>query len=88
MIEVDVDTREEEGWHEEVVYSKKGDHIFRRNENTLKYKLYDESKTWSDAEAQCISEGGHLASVLTQEEKRVAAAAAGVKNVWVGGTDP
>jgi hypothetical protein len=60
VIEVEVDTREEEGWHEEVQL---------KGELNKRYKLYTENKTWSDAAAHCQGEGGHLASVLTEEEQ-------------------
>ena len=59
VIEVEVDTREEEGW-EEYVETNVGE--------VRKYKFYDIEMTWTEAEAYCQSEGGHLASVPTQEE--------------------
>ena len=88
VVELEVDTREEEGWQEVVAYSANGPHIIHRSEHSLVYKLYEESKSWSDAEAHCKSEGGHLATVTSLEEMEVAAAAAaGVWKVWLGGSD-
>ena len=89
VIQLEVDTREEEGWQEEVSYWEGS-----------KYKLYTERKTWEDAEATCQRNGGHLASVLSdgeQEEVRAAMGAMGAMGsmgamgeggwLWVGATD-
>ena len=76
VVRLDVDTREEEGWQEDVAY-KKGSG----------YKLYEEDKSWEDAEAHCQSEGGHLASILTESEQHEVKIAANLKVVWVGGSD-
>ena len=85
VIQLEVDTREEEGWQEEVVVKKAG-----WGYNT--YKLYTDEdfsmKTWSGAEAHCQAEGGHLASVvLDKSQLEVAAAAEAGGWVWLGGTD-
>ena len=79
VIELEVVTREEEGWQERVEYI--AGHIVYRSENTVEYRLYKEWNTWSGAEAHCQSEGGHLASVLTEMEEEEAQAAAGGENV-------
>ena len=77
VIQLEVDTREEEGWQEEVSFWE-----------GAKYKLYTERKTWVDAEATCQEEGGHLASVLSDEEQEeVRAAKIGVSHIWIGATD-
>ena len=52
------------------------------------YKLYTEGKTWSDADAHCQTEGGHLASVqsvVDQEEARAVMGKNGA--VWIGASD-
>ena len=72
-----MDTREEEGWMEEVTYSE-----------VSKYKLYTDQKTWTAAEEHCGMNGGHLASVHSEEEQRKAGIEAGdEKYVWIGGSD-
>ena len=59
LVELEVVTREGEGWQEEVQFS----------EGSL-YKLYTEPKPWWDAEANCQREGGHLTSVTTEVEQQ------------------
>ena len=78
VMQLQVDTREEGGWKEVVKTSQSGQKT---------YKLYTEKKTWSDAEAHCQKVGGHLASVLSQEEQEEVTAAAGGKTVWIGGNN-
>ena len=74
VVQLEVDTREEEGWQEEVRYWE-----------GPKYKLYTEWKTWPDAEATCLEEGGHLASALTEGEQEEVKAAMGMELwVWLG----
>ena len=75
VIQLDVSTREEEGWQEEVVVTK-----------YPKYKLFREKKTWANAEAHCQSEGGHLASVPSDKNQGLGPLVwAG--ETWLGGTD-
>ena len=73
------------------MYTTDGGHFAHQRDNTVEFKLYGElgtdMKTWPDAEAHCQREGGHLASVLTEEEKKYAMAASGGLSVWLGGTD-
>ena len=64
MVQLDVDTRQEGGWHEEVTYSDSGPLIYREDQ-TYRHRLYRESKSWTEAEAHCQAQGGHLASILT-----------------------
>ena len=78
VIEVEVDTREEEDWVE-YVETNKG--------TASKYKLYEMKKTWQDAETYCQREGGHLTSILTEEEQKEVSAVAGGRQAWIGGTD-
>ena len=49
---------------------------------------WEERKTWPEAEAQCQKEGGHLASVTSQEENNEVlkvASAGRTQAVWLGG---
>ena len=76
VIELEVDLREEEeGWVEEVVYSKGS-----------RFKLIQEKKNWTEAEAHCESEGSHLASVLSEGEQQDITTLVGKgRSVWLGG---
>lgn len=78
VIEVEVDTREEDGWLEQVVVSRGGPKT---------YKLYVEKKSWKEAEDHCQSEIGHLASVSTAGEQRVLDNMYIEYGAWLGGTD-
>ena len=81
VIQLEVDTREEEGWQEEVSYSTTA------KWGPEKYKLYIMRKSWSDAEAHCKGEGGHLASVLSEEDQQEVSALAAGNVVLLGGSD-
>ena len=75
MVQLEVNTREEEGWLEEVSFQE-----------GYMSRFYAEKKTWAEAEAYCQEEGGHLASVLSEDEQQeVEALAEGP--VWLGATD-
>ena len=50
-----------------------------------KYKLYKEKKNWTEANAQCEKDGGHLASILSPEEYKAAVDVVGTKYAWIGG---
>ena len=59
VIELEIDTRQAEGWKEEVSYNL-----------SSKYRVHShEKRGWLDAEAQCRSKGGQLATVLSEGEK-------------------
>ena len=76
-IQLEVDTRDEEGWKEEVKVPTRPE----------KYIFFSEKKTWENAEVHCQGEGGHLASVHNDEEWReVVALTRGAVN-WLGGRD-
>ena len=79
-LELEVDTRGVEGWQENVEYSK-GTRRLR------KYRLYTEAKTWSDAEAHCNRESGHLVSVPSEEENKKLFYVGADGDVWLGGHD-
>ena len=57
----------------------------RLSEGKHCYRLFQEKKTWEDAESFCNGQGGHLAAVTNQEIHNYV----NRKNVpvWVGGTD-
>lgn len=56
IIDVEVDTREEQGWVDEVTVSLMPN-----------FTLHTTKKTWSDAESHCQREGVHLASVTSED---------------------
>ena len=71
-IELDIDTREEEGWIEEI--------------NLLPtFTFHPTPKTWSKAELACQKEGGHLASVTSDEVNQAVKNVARGHWVWLGG---
>ena len=73
IIDLEVDTREEQGWLEEVSLMPN-------------FTLHTTEKTWSDAESECQKEGGHLASVISEEVNQVVTKVAGDDTpVWLGG---
>ena len=49
------------------------------------FTLHTTKKTWSEAESECQKEGGHLASVTSEEVNQVVAEVAGGNGVWLGG---
>ena len=71
IIELDVDTREETGWIEEV---------FMYN-----YTLHTTEKNWLEAEAECQRGGGHLASAVSEEVNQMLERMAGGSWIWLGG---
>ena len=74
IIELDVDTREDEDWVEDVTI----------------YTLHGTSKNWSKAEDECRKDGGHLVSISSEKENQLVeriAASAG-HNVWSGRYKP
>ena len=73
VIELDVDIR---GQEEEVFYSVQS-----------KYKFYNKRKNWEKAEEYCKKEGGHLASVQSQQENEEVSNFAGGRRIWIGGSD-
>ena len=80
VIQLDVDTREKEGWQEEVTFRK----------TSWGFKLHRERKSWADAETHCRGEGGHLASIVSEEDARLVMALAEEAEeglIWLGGTD-
>ena len=74
LIDLEVDTREAPGWFEEVSLMPN-------------FTLHTTEKTWAEAESECQKEGGHLASVTSEEVNQVVKNVAGVDDnyVWLGG---
>ena len=65
-IDLEVDIRDEKGWVEEV----------------STFTFHRTRKTWAEAESDCQKEGGHLASVTSEEENPVLSAfSLNLKNV-------
>ena len=71
LITLEVDTREKTGWLEEVSWLPN-------------FTLHATDKTWTDAESTCQKEGGHIASVMSEEVNKVVKKVAPSKNVWLG----
>ena len=51
------------------------------------YTLMNEELSWSDANADCLAAGLHLASVHSAAENALLVTAAAGNSVWIGGTD-
>ena len=71
VIDLEVATREETGWVEEVTV----------------FTLHTTQMNWSEAESVCQREGGHLASVTSEEENQLVKDVADDldHSVWLGG---
>ena len=76
-IQLEVDTREEEDWQE----------VVRVKTRQEKHKFFTEKKSWPDAEAHCQGDGGHLASVHSEEEMQEVETLNRLGYVWLGGND-
>ena len=81
LIEIEVETKNQTGWNDEVVFSE-GSH----------FKLHNEKSTWYAAEARCQAEGGHLASVLSEQEflevnRLTNGTASQGSAIWLGGEE-
>ena len=72
IIELDVDTKEEQGRFEEV-------NLF------FNFTLHTTEQNWTEAESICQTQGGHLASVLSEEVFMVINEMVGNQDVWLGG---
>ena len=76
VIELEVDTRQAEGWEEEVQYLV--GHGFRG--------VHRKPLPWRDAKEYCIKQGGKLASVKSKWELDQVNSITST-SVWLGGTD-
>ena len=74
VIQIKVDIREDTGWQEQVKYSE-GFKLFQK-----------ERRSWKDAESFCQERGGHLASILSEEEHEEVRSKAGTTILWIGGS--
>ena len=72
IIDVEVDIRDEEGWVEDIT--------------SFTFSLHATKKTWEEAERDCQREGGHLASVTSDEENEMVSNLVADKKVWLGGS--
>ena len=90
-IELEVDLREKEGWQEELKYafSKGGpDSGYTWVDFGHAFKLHSgyTRKTWPEAEAECLKEGGHLASVESDKmNKEIQNISWKAGFIWLGG---
>ena len=71
IIEIEVDTREEAGWFEEITM--------------IDYIFHPTKKPWFEAEDECRQEGGHLASMSSEEINLTIEKQASGTSVWLGG---
>ena len=72
IIELEVDTREEKDWIEDVLI--------------VNYTLHRTEKTWTEAEAECQREGGNLVSVISETVNEfIQSMAHYYESVWLGG---
>ena len=69
LIELEVETRKESLW----------------DENVVMYTLHQTEKTWTEAEVECQNEGAHLASVTSEEVNEHLIRVAGSNYFWLGG---
>ena len=79
LVQIEVDTREEK-WRQFVNNLLNSSKPF--------FQLYNNAKTWDAAKTHCQSEGGHLASILSEDEQEeVKNVSSGIKHIWLGGSD-
>ena len=85
MIELEVDTREEEGWQESVEFTE-----------GPRFKQTNKERSWADAESHCDDWGGHLVSVHSEwehqeinriREKKSPGSSVPKNTIWLGGTN-
>ena len=59
-----------------------------QKKHSTRYELVKKDISWTDANDACLAQGGHLATITSQEEMdKITAAAekAGIKFLWIGG---
>ena len=88
-IELEVDTRETEGWQEYVKYTGLLPEGYTWSDEGRAFKLHMEGRSWRDAEAECQREGGHLVSVTSEKENdeltRFLQRSKDMMIIWLGG---
>ena len=77
VVNLQVETEEIAGWHENVIYSAGST-----------FHFYPTRKSWDEAEKACIEEGSHLASVrsFAEAQELMKFDVEGKIEVWIGGT--
>ena len=81
LIQLEIDTQDEEGWEEYVEYAE------IPKWGSAKYKLYDQELNWNDADTHCKGAGGHLASMHSDEEQENVAEIGDGNFIWIGGNN-
>eukprot|EP00795_Rhopilema_esculentum_P005038 gene5038-148_t len=51
------------------------------------YHLFQEKKTWAEAEQECQNQDGHLVSILSEDEQTMIYQVYSSKNYWIGYND-
>ena len=51
------------------------------------YQFHSTQLAWADAENDCKSKGGHMASIHSEDERVFVYNLSGKANIWVGGSD-
>ena len=80
VVQLEINTRDEEGWEEYVEYAE------IPKWGLAKYKLYTQKLGWDDADTYCKGVGGHLASIHSDEEHRKVAGIGNGNYIWIGGS--
>lgn len=60
----------------------------KAEKHTSRYELIKADVSWEEANAECISKGGHLITITSEEELKIATDLAdkeGLKYIWMGG---
>lgn len=60
----------------------------KEEKHTSRYELIKDDITWAEANAECIKKGGHLITISSEEELKIATDLAdkeGLKYIWMGG---
>ena len=84
IIELEVDTRGEKGWTEQVFYKELKEKKFTLFQEKI-YTLHRAEKKWAEAEAECQRGGGHLASVTSEKVNEEVSRLASTSSIWLGG---
>ena len=83
-IELEFNSRLEKEWIEQASYKEIEDAEFKKIQDST-YTFHKSKKNWTEAEAECQRNGGHLASVTSNELYEELKDAFGSVSVWLGG---
>ena len=88
VIDLEIDTREEKNWSEQVYFATSHESVSPSKDYV--YTFHTTPKNWTEAEAYCQNAGGHLASITSEEvndEMKTVTRTelGGWAAVWVGG---